>query len=160
MSPRFPLQTLLDLSQLRLDDAARQLGALMNGELEARQRVTLLIDYRAEYRARFTAASQSGLPPSEWQNFRSFLVKLDQAVDQAQAMFEQSQRNTAHGQRQWLEKRSNVKAYDTLADRHRQSLVRQESRREQKLGDEHSARKFHTDNNGSNEPDDESWRHQ
>jgi flagellar protein FliJ len=158
MSPRFPLQTLLDLSQLRLDEAARQLGALMNGELEAKQRVNLLIEYRAEYRARFQAAAQNGLPPSDWHNFRGFLAKLDQAVDQAQLMFEQSQRNTAHGQRQWLEKRGDVKAYDTLSGRHHQSWLRQEARRDQKLGDEHSARKFHLDHADESDgfnPDDE-----
>lgn len=141
MSPRFPLQTLLDLSQLRLDDATRQLGLLISGQQEAQKRFDLLVEYRAEYQARFAAAAQAGLAPATWQNFRSFLAKLDVAVDQARQMLETSQQNTAHGQRQWLEKRGDVKAWDTLADRHRQAHMRQELRREQKTGDELTARR-------------------
>lgn len=142
MSPRFPLQPLLDLSQLRLDEATRKLGELMNGQQEAQKRVDLLVEYRAEYQARFTAAAQSGIGPSEWQNFRSFLAKLDQAVEQARQMLEHTRQNTRRGQQAWLEKRSQVKAYDTLADRHRQQLARHDQRREQKASDEHAARRF------------------
>ncbi|MBK6636246.1 MAG: flagellar export protein FliJ [Rhodocyclaceae bacterium] len=143
MSPRFPLQTLLDLSQLRLDEAARKLGTLMTGQQEAQKRVDLLSEYRAEYQARFVTASQNGLAPSEWQNFRSFLAKLDHAVEQAQQMLDNSRANTVRGQQAWIEKRGHVKAYDTLADRHRQAAVKRERRSEQKLGDEHSARRYH-----------------
>lgn len=142
MSPRFPLQTLLDLSQLRLDEAARKLGELVNGQQEAQKRVDLLTEYRAEYRARFVAASQNGLAPSEWQNFRSFLVKLDEAVEQAQLMLDNSRLSMQRGQQAWIEKRGRVKAYDTLADRHRQATVQRELRSEQKLGDEHVARRY------------------
>ncbi len=153
MSQRFPLQTLLDLSQLRLDEAARRLGELMSGQQEAQQRVDLLVEYRAEYQSRFVVASQSGIAPSEWQNFRGFLAKLDHAVEQAQVMLEQSRRNTAHGQKTWLEKRGNVKAYDTLADRHRQTETKRAYRQEQKDGDEHSARKYsHSDRNPDSDP--------
>ena len=142
MSTRFPLQTLLDLSQLRLDEATRKLGELMNGQQEAQKRVDLLIEYRAEYQARFVAASQSGLAPSEWQNFRSFLAKLDNAVEQAQLMLDASRANTVRGQQAWVEKRGRLKAYDTLADRHRDAALKRELRSEQKLGDEHSARRY------------------
>ncbi len=143
MSPRFPLQTLLDLSQLRLDEATRKLGELMTGQQEAQKRVDLLTEYRAEYQTRFVTASQNGLAPSEWQNFRSFLAKLDSAVEQAQLMLDNSRMNTVRGQQAWVEKRGRVKAYDTLADRHRQAGIKRELRSEQKLGDEHSARRYH-----------------
>lgn len=142
MSTRFPLQTLLDLSQLRLDEATRKLGELMNGQQEAQKRVDLLIEYRAEYQARFISASQTGLAPSEWQNFRSFLAKLDNAVEQAQVMLDASRANTVRGQQAWMEKRGRLKAYDTLADRHRDAAIKRELRNEQKLGDEHSARRY------------------
>lgn len=141
MPKRFPLQTLHDLSHLRLDDAARQLGLLVAGEHEAKKRHQLLVDYRAEYQARFVAATRSGLGTRELNNFRGFLAKLDEAIDQALSMVSQSQTRTAHGKQQWLEKRVDVKAYDTLADRHRQRELAGTLRREQQLTDEFAARR-------------------
>lgn len=141
MPQRFSLQTLLDLSQLRLDTATKRLGELIAGEQEAQKRYELLVEYRSEYQARFVAAAQNGLAPREWQNFKGFLMKLDEAINQANALVSQSQTRTAHGQREWLAKRGNLKAYDTLAQRHRDREQIIEVRSEQRDLDELGSRK-------------------
>ncbi len=145
MTRQFPLQSLLDLSQLRLDEAARRLGELISGEHEATQRFELLTQYRAEYQERFVTAAKNGLSPKEWQNFRNFLQKLDDAVNQADAMASQSKQRTVAGQQEWLSKRGKVKAFDTLSQRHQSRLDYADNRQEQKLTDEHSARRFYRD---------------
>ena len=76
MSSSFPLQPLLDLSQLRLDDATRRLGELMAGEKQAGERLALLNQYRAEYHARFLAAAREGIGRDQWRNYQAFLDKL------------------------------------------------------------------------------------
>jgi flagellar FliJ protein len=139
MSPVFPLKPLLDLSNLRLDEAARRLGVLLSGEQEASQRHALLIAYRAEYQERFVAAAKVGLSPKEWQNYRSFLLRLDDAITQAEAMLTLSKQQTSAGQKEWMDKRGDVKAYDTLASRHQSRENYQAQRREQKISDEHTA---------------------
>lgn len=139
MSTRFPLQPLLDLSQLRLDDATRRLGELMSGEKRASERLALLTQYRAEYQDRFLAAAREGLPRDQWRNYQAFLDKLDDAIRQAEAAANQSRLHTQVGQRTWLDTRGQVKAYDTLNQNH---LLRQqyaEQRRDQKAQDEHTA---------------------
>lgn len=141
MSRRFPLQSLLDLSQLRLDEATRQLGELIAGEQQATKRMELLSDYREEYRARFVAAAQSGLSPREWQNYRDFLGRLDDAIAQAESAVSQTKQRTAAGQKEWLDRRGRVKAFDTLSDRHSSRMAHQEERREQKLNDELASRR-------------------
>jgi flagellar FliJ protein len=142
---QFPLQSLLDLSQLRLDEATRRLGELISGEQEASQRLTLLTQYREEYQERFVVAAQNGLSPKEWQNFRSFLQKLDDAVNQAGTMVTQSKQRTAVGQQDWLTNRGKVKAFDTLSQRHQSRLDKADNRQEQKASDEHSSRRFFHD---------------
>ena len=139
MSSAFPLQPLLDLSNLRLDEAARRLGKLLSGEQEAAKRQALLTEYCEEYQARFVAAAKNGLSPKEWENYRSFLGRLDDAIGQAEAMVVQSKQRTAVGQKEWINKRGDVKAYDTLAQRHQTRVNYQEQRREQKISDEHAA---------------------
>jgi flagellar FliJ protein len=143
MPPKFPLQSLLDLSNLRLDEAARRLGELVNGELQATQRLELLVQYRSEYHARFLAAARHGLAPDQWRNYQSFLERLDLAVTQAQDLVAQSRQRKEAGQQEWLDKRGRVKAFDTLAHRHLARTEYAERKQEQKLQDEHSARKHH-----------------
>lgn len=138
----FHLQPLLDLSNLRLDEAARQLGKLIAGEQEAGQRLALLEEYREEYQARFMSAARTGLGPDAWRNYQHFLGRLDQAIDQARAMVNVSKQRTAAGQRNWLDKRSKVKAFDTLAQRHQVRVAAGQARQEQKQSDEHAARRF------------------
>lgn len=145
MSQRFPLQSLLDLSQMRLDEATRRLGELISGEQQASQRLELLMQYRAEYQDRFVTAAQIGLSPKEWQNFRSFLQKLDDAVNQANLMASQSKQRTAAGQKEWVNKRGKLKAFDTLSQRHQSRLDYAENRQEQKAADEHTAQRFYQD---------------
>lgn len=140
MKEKFHLQPLLDLSQLRLDEATRQLGKLIAGEQEAGQRLELLVQYRAEYHGRFLEAAGNGLAPDAWRNYRQFLERLDQAIGQAQALVSSSRQRMAAGQKHWLDQRGKVKAFDTLAERHRLRAMLAENRHEQKRSDEHAAR--------------------
>ena len=145
MAKPFPLQTLLDLSQLHMDDAARRLGKLLAGEQEAGERVVLLQQYRDEYHQRFLAAAKNGIGRDAWSNYQSFLGRLDEAILQAQALVEQSKQRTASGQREWLDQRVQVKAYDTLSTRHHLREQKIADRQEQKTQDEHAARGHHAD---------------
>lgn len=141
MTRAFPLQTLLDLSQLRLDEAARKLGELIAGEQEASRRHGLLVQYREEYRIRFVAAAQDGLSPGQWRNYATFLARLDEAINQANSAMNQTKQQTAAGQQEWVNKRGRVKAFDTLSDRHQSRVAYQDQRQEQKASDDHGARR-------------------
>lgn len=140
MNKRFNLQSLQDLSSLRLDQATRQLGQLIAGEKQDSQRLELLVQYRNEYHAQFLAAASKGLDPGTWQNYQKFLAKLDEAVEQARTMIQSARQRTVAGQKNWLDKRGKVKAYDTLAQRFRARVAYEDARNEQKQADEHAAR--------------------
>ena len=140
MNRKFPLQQLQDLSGMRLDEAARTLGKLIAGEQEADQRLATLVQYREEYRQRLHEAANNGVNPRIWRNYQNFLARLDEAVDQAHAMLDDSRRQTALGQKNWLEQRGKAKAFDALAQRHRSRVQRADVLSEQKESDEHGAR--------------------
>ena len=146
MSKQFPLQSLLDLSNLRLDEATRVLGELISGQQEAAQRLELLVQYRDEYQKRFLSTAKEGIGRDAWHNYRVFLDRLDSAVAQAKAMVAASAQRTAAGQQEWINKRGRVKAFDTLAQRHQSRLLYAESKREQKAFDEHAARRHQEKN--------------
>ncbi|MBS3936681.1 MAG: flagellar export protein FliJ [Sulfuritalea sp.] len=140
MSKRFHLKSVHELSGLRLDQAARQLGQLIAGERQDGQRLALLLQYREEYQTLFLAAAGEGLDPRRWQNYQKFLAKLDEAVDQARALAHSARQRTAAGQQHWIEQRGKVRAFDTLAQRFRARIAYEETRRDQKQADEHTAR--------------------
>ena len=139
----FPLQSLLDLSQVHMDDAARKLGQLLASEQEVEKTLALLEQYREEYEARFRKAAQSGLSRDEWGNYQSFLVRLDEAIAQKRSLVEASKRRTVDGQKEWLDKRNRVKAFDTLSQRHKANEVQSEVKAEQRSQDEYAAKKYH-----------------
>ena len=140
MNKRFNLQSLQELSGLHLDQATRQLGQLIAGEKQDSQRLEMLVQYRNEYHAQFLAAASKGLDPGSWQNYQKFLAKLDEAVEQARTMTQSAKQRTAAGQKNWLDKRGKVKAFDTLAQRFRARVAYEDARSEQKQADEHAAR--------------------
>ncbi|MCX7166877.1 MAG: flagellar export protein FliJ [Rhodocyclales bacterium] len=152
MSPHFHLQPLLDLSHLRLDEAARELGKLIAGEQEASQRLSLLVQYREEYHARFLAAAKNGIGPGEWSNYTRFFARIDDAIIPAAQSVTLTQQRTLAGQQHWMGRNGRVKAFNTLADRHRSQLTCQEQRTEQKASDEHGARR-HAENSSAITPE-------
>jgi flagellar FliJ protein len=144
VSEAFPLQSVLDLMMSRADGAAKDLGRLIAAERDAKAKLQMLEDYRAEYIQRFQEAARAGLSPQQWANYQDFTGKLDEAVAVQRKFVEASGSRTAEGQRRWLDQRNKVQAFDTLAEKHQTEQRYQEGRQEQKISDELTARKHLT----------------
>src|ERR1035437_8008817 len=140
MTKPFSLQTVLDLMQIRADDATQSLARLIASERDATNKLDMLQQYRDEYATRFQQAAQNGISPREWHNYREFLNRLDEAIDAQRRMVAQQAQNTAAGQAHWQQQRTKLKAFDTLSDRHFANENAQELKREQKTQDEFAAR--------------------
>ena len=142
MTEPFPLQTLLDLANNRMDDAARKLGELIASERAVEEKLSILMEYRAEYHARFVEAACNGIGLDAWRNFSAFLGRLDDAITQQQRVVSDSKQRTEQGQQAWVDQRNRVKAFDTLSQRHQSAQARKEAKQEQRLTDEHAAKQF------------------
>ena len=149
MTATFPLQPLLELSRNQLDDAARKLGQLIAGEEEASKRYHLLVTYREEYQARFMEAAKNGLSPREWSNYNHFLARIDDAIIPASLSVTTTQQRTLAGQQNWQGRQGRVKAFNTLSDRHHAQISAQEQRAEQKINDEHTAKRYNDKNSNA-----------
>lgn len=140
MTKPFALQTVLDLMQIRADEATRNLARLIANEKDAKAKLEMLQQYRDEYAARFRESAQRGLTQREWHNFQQFLNRLDEAIDVQRKAVATQVRNTAAGQVQWQQQRKKLKAFDTLSERHFAGETARELKREQKAQDEFAAR--------------------
>jgi flagellar protein FliJ len=142
MSQPFSLQPLLELMQTRTDEATRQLGQLIANEQNAKSRLQMLEDYRAEYANRLRDAIAQGMTRQVLANYQDFLGRIDEAITQQTLTLRQSEETTSRGKQHWKEQHSRLKAIDTLSIRHEAKERQREGKAEQKLQDEFSSRKF------------------
>ena len=141
MTKPFSLQTVLELMQIRADDATQRLARLIASERDAKNKLDLLQQYRDEYAMRFRQAAQNGLSKSEWRNYQEFLNRLEEAINTQRANVAWQVQHTANGQTQWREQKTKLKAFDTLSERHYASENALEVRLDQKKEDEFAARR-------------------
>jgi flagellar protein FliJ len=142
MARNFSLQPLLDLMRDRTDEATRQLGRLIAAEQNARSRLEMLEQYRAEYAERLRASIAEGLTVQAINNYQEFLQRIDTAIEQQTRQVQLSEDETGRGKQNWQEQNSRLKAIDTLSLRHDCKVRAQENKQEQKLLDEFTSRQF------------------
>ena len=142
MASPFSLQPLLEIMQERSDEATRRLGQLIAAEQNQKSRLQLLENYRAEYAQKMNDAVQAGISPLLLNNYREFLGRIDEALAQQRETLARSENDTRNGQEQWRQQNRQLKAIDTLAQRHDARERHAEGRRDQKTQDEFSARKY------------------
>lgn len=145
MSRPFALQPLLEIMQNRTDEASRRLGQLIAAERDARTRLKMLQDYHQEYADNMAQASARGMTPPALRNYQEFLARIEEAIKQQAAALRHSEQLTAHGKEHWKTQNKQLKAVDTLATRHEIRERAIDAKREQKLLDEFSTRRFAVD---------------
>ncbi|WP_153132432.1 flagellar export protein FliJ [Dechloromonas hortensis] len=144
MSQPFSLQPLLEIMQTRTDDATRKLGQLIAAEQSQRSRLQMLEQYREEYAQRMRQATAEGITRLVLHNYQDFLGRIDEAIEQQRIAVRNSEDSTKAGQEQWKSQNKQLKAIDTLSQRHDARERYRENKQDQKLQDEFSTRKYGT----------------
>lgn len=142
MAQAFSLQPLLEIMQTRADEATRKLGQLIAAEQSQRSRLLMLEQYREEYAQRMREATAAGITRLILRNYQEFLGRIDEAIAQQRVVVENSERNTKAGQSHWQAQNKQLKAIDTLSQRHDTRERYRENKHEQKLQDEFVTRKY------------------
>ena len=140
MKNSFRLKVVQDLAQKESDSAATRLGMLNAEVTKADQKLQMLLDYREEYRGRLRATVNQDVHNASWMNFQQFLAKLDEAIEQQRGACAAARQAVARGQSDWQSKQIQVKAYDTLAQRHDTAQQMKVKKLEQHATDEFAAR--------------------
>lgn len=142
MAQAFSLQPLLEIMQERTDEATRQLGQLIAAEQNQKSRLQMLEQYRAEYAQRLLEATAQGITRLVLNNYQEFLGRIDEAIAQQRRVVTDSENSTRAGQQHWQSQNRQLKAIDTLSQRHEARERHRENKQEQKLQDEFTTRKY------------------
>lgn len=109
--------------------------------LEQQQtRLAELISYRDEYAGRFQSFSAQGMGAVKLNEYRMFLQRLNQAIEQQRAAVERAQRDCEDKRQSWLSVHSRKRALGKVAERFRYEEHCEAERREQKELDEFPTR--------------------
>lgn len=144
MAQSFSLQPLLEIMQNRSDDATRKLGQLIAAEHSQKTRLQMLEQYRDEYAQRMREATEQGITRLVLRNYQDFLARIDDAIEQQRQAVISSEHSTKAGQAHWQAQNKQLKAIDTLSQRHDARERYREAKQEQKMQDEYTTRKFST----------------
>jgi flagellar FliJ protein len=134
------LETLIDLAQRESDDAAKRLGAALKGVEEAEQKLQMLLGYREDYANKLDAAQVAGITPFAYHNFVAFVAKLDNAIGGQREVLKHAQYKRDAEQAAWQAAERKRLSYRTLTERAAAQALQLESKRDQKLMDDHAAR--------------------
>lgn len=140
MSKTLPIQTLIELATGELDAATKKLGKLQQERAELAQQLQSLIEYRAEYQARFAASAQQGMHAANWRNFQAFIETLDAAIDKQRNVVAQADARLDAARPEWQAKKQKLGSFEVIRARQRAQHDKRVARLEQRDADEHAAK--------------------
>lgn len=134
------LQTLIELAENDVENAAKNLGRSIKTRDAANEQLNLLHQYRNDYVIRFQTNSQQGLNVTQFTNFQGFINKLDQAIEGQKKVLADAEYKIDIAKRYWQECEKKRLSYQTLVDRNAAAELKKENKRDQKQTDEHAGR--------------------
>lgn len=136
MQPSNPLDTLIQETRKARDHAGRALAEDRRGHQQASQQLDTLHHYKQEYGRRLQEAMSHGVDTITLDNYRRFILSLDDAIRSAGDALAQQQEKVSLSQQQWRERQQQLSSYDTLIGRRATHERQQEARRESRHNDE------------------------
>ncbi|MER5006545.1 flagellar export protein FliJ [Atlantibacter hermannii] len=140
MSQSNALNTLKDLAEKEVDDAALRLGEMRRGCQQAQDQLNMLIDYQHEYRNNLNQDMSHGIASTRWQNYQQFIQTLEKAIEQHRQQLMQWNSKVDQALGFWKEKKQRLQAWQTLSDRQSSAALLAENRLDQKRMDEFAQR--------------------
>lgn len=138
-SERFkPIQRIAEKKER---DAATVFGKSLQAREAAKRRLEELRQYHAEYLARFTRATQSGIGAARVREYQVFIDRLELAIVEQQRILSDSEHRVDDSRAQWRGKYTKARAVDNAVDRMKAEEQRLREKREQKDTDERNQRR-------------------
>ncbi|WP_455209592.1 flagellar export protein FliJ [Kaarinaea lacus] len=134
------MQPLRRVAESKEQQAATELGRAQQQLQNQIDRLNELLNYKTEYLTQFQQTGQNGMPVDRLQSFRSFLEKLDIAVEQQKQAVKIAGELVDKRKYQWFSSRDKVKIFDNVISKIVEQEHKQEDKQEQKDSDDRAQR--------------------
>lgn len=118
--------------------SGRELGSILQSHQQKQDQLEQLIQFKADYETTLGSAGGKGIAARQLQDYRLFLTKLSQAVDQQVKEVEDSQLKLDEVRVQWLSKSQRTTALDNLVDQQNKAAKAARDKAAQKESDENT----------------------
>ena len=118
--------------------SARDLSASRQSYQQKRAQLDQLVKFKEEYELSLRRIGVGGIDARQLQDYRLFLGKLGQAIDQQYRDVEESRENLKTVRAQWLSKSQRKSALDHLVDERHKVQVKFREKAEQEESDENT----------------------
>lgn len=140
MAQHGALDTLKNMAEKEVDDAALSLGEMRRGFQQAEEQLNMLLNYEFEYRNSLNNTMSQGIASNRWQNYQQFITTLEKAITQHRQQLAQWTAKVDQALDFWREKKVRLQAWQTLHDRRESAALLAENRLDQKKMDEFAQR--------------------
>ncbi len=140
MVDRRVLDTLIELSERRRDEAANEAADARRATEQVLATKQQLQQYRADYDARSPLRPGQQTGPQQIERHQRFVARLDVAIDDQARRHALMRRVQAQREADLVERQKRLKAFETLKQRRDQAYAQRQERHEQRLTDEQAAR--------------------
>lgn len=139
------LETLKTIANKKVDAATEKLLVLSKLADEAQTKLDMLHQYRKDYMQRLADDLEAGMGAKALENFRNFLLKLDEAVLGQQEVTDAAKHQLSMQRPIWQESQKKKLSYEVLSNQSERRAHQRELKQDQKMMDEHAMRtlKFH-----------------
>ena len=138
--PNSAMETLRDLAQKEVEDAAIRLGVMRRAQQQADEQLNMLLNYQDEYRNKLNDNMSTGIASSRWTNYHQFIQTLEKAIEQHRHQLAQCNQKVEQALDVWRNKQQRLHAWETLQARSQANELLQENRLDQKRMDEYAQR--------------------
>ncbi|MBI3188436.1 MAG: flagellar export protein FliJ [Gammaproteobacteria bacterium] len=131
------IQPIAKHADKKQEEAARAYAQSQQELAQAEKQLEQLLGYRDEYGRQLVSQSMN----IEWlRDYQLFIVKINNAMEQAKTDIKNKQRNVEQKKLAWLKCRTRSKALNFVVEKYQHEEFVLQEKREQKETDEHGAR--------------------
>lgn len=130
------MQSVVEVTERREREAAKRLGEAQQRVQAGEHQLNELIRYRDEYTQQF--ANGGSLAAARLRDYRIFLDRLNQAVEQQRALVMRARQEVDVQRQHWLDSHMRVQALGKVVERYRDEERSLSERRLQKEADQYT----------------------
>lgn len=134
------LQVIIDIQAQQEKKALKDLGVCQQKHQALMQQLQNLQSYRQEYEEKNDNFENQGITVSQLLEFRTFIGKLDKAIEAQQQMIKAKNKELLTYRKAWEQKRQKTKSLQKVSDIAANEEIRLENKREQAEQDDRASR--------------------
>lgn len=137
------LEPVENIRKQQEDKAGRLHGEAIMESRQQQKQLDELLQYREEYIKGFEARGKSGLSAMQAQEYRLFISRLDDAINQQRQFVESGKNKCELSQQEWMDKRSKRKVISKVVEKRKsQEQLNQIQSEQKELEDRPQTNKF------------------